>query len=146
MTINDFEPKDEIAVYFMSYYDEAAQLTPAEILLNQNAATMTGFFKYKKYEGHERLYVPDDLLYQRSTAGDRFMIKDDNKKRLNAKVLRNEIYARHGRIFSTPEMKKIFEGVPWYKPRPEFNESELNDIEKKNVDFIREFEGKKGWK
>jgi hypothetical protein len=146
LTINDFEPKDEIGVYFMSYYDEAVQLTPAEILLNQNATTMIGYFKDKKYEGHERLYVADDILYQRSSMGDRFLIIDDNIKRLNAKVLRNEIFAHHGRIFSTPEMKKIFEGVSWYKPRPEFSESELNDIEKKNVDFIREFETKNGWK
>ena len=146
LTINDFEPKDEIGVYFMSYYDEAVQLTPAEISLNQTATTMIGYFKDKKYEGHKRLYVADDILYQRSSMGDRFLIKDDNIKRLNAKVLRNEIYARHGRIFSTPEMKKIFESVPWYQPRADFKESELNDIEKKNIDFILEFEKKYGWK
>jgi len=35
--------------------------------------------------------------------------------------------------------------VPWYKPKPEFNESDLNDIEKKNVNFILDFEKKKGW-
>ncbi len=146
LTINDFEPKDEIGVYFMSYYDEAAQLTPEEILLNQTATTMIGYFKDKKYEGRDRIYIADDILYQRSSMGDRFLIKDENVKKLNAKVMRNEIYARHGRIFSTPEMKKIFEGVPWYKPRPEFNESELNEIEKKNIDFILEFERKNGWK
>ena len=119
---------------------------PAEILLNQTATTMIGFFKDKKYEGHERLYVADDILYQKSSMGDRFLIKDDNIKRLNAKVLRNEIYARHGKIFSTPEMKQILESAPWYKPRPDFSEREFNEIEKKNIQFIDEYEKKKGWK
>jgi hypothetical protein len=146
LTVKDFEPKAEIGVFFMSYFDEALQLTPAEILFKKNTDTMIGFFKGKKYEGHERLYTADDLLYQKSTAGDRFLLWDYNVTRLNAKVLRNEIYARHGRIFSTPEMKKIFESVWWYQPRPEFTESELNDIEKKNVDFILEFERKNRWK
>ncbi len=147
-TINNFEPKDEIGAYFLSYPDEEQQpteLTPGERLLNEQIDIMIRFYEHKRYEGNERLYDPDDILNQRSSAGDRFLIKDENIKRLNARVLRNEIYARHGRIFTSPDMIRIFDGVPWYKPKPEFNESDLNDIEKENVNFILDFEKKKGW-
>jgi len=67
------------------------------------------------------------------------------RRRVILRVLRNEIYARHGRIFTSPDIIRIFDSVPWYKPKPEFNESDLNDIEKKNVNFILDFEKKKGW-
>jgi Domain of unknown function (DUF4424)/YARHG domain len=147
-TINNFEPKDEIGVYFISYPDESLQptpLTPAERLLDEDAAVMIRFYENKNYEGNKRLYVADDILYQRSTSGDRFLIQGEIIKRLNAKVLRNEIYARHGRIFAMPDMIRVFDGVPWYQPRSEFKESELNEIEKKNIDFIRELERKNGW-
>lgn len=70
----------------------------------------------------------------------------DVAKKLFIKTLRNEIYARHGRVFSTSEMKQIFESLPWYKPRADFSEGELNEIEKKNIEFIFEYEKKMGWK
>jgi hypothetical protein len=41
-------------------------------------------------------------------------------------------------------MKQIFESASWYKSRKDFKESELNEIEKKNVEFIAEYEKKMG--
>ena len=32
------------------------------------------------------------------------------------KILRNEIYARHGYIFKTPDMKSYFAAESWYQP------------------------------
>jgi hypothetical protein len=43
-------------------------------------------------------------------------------------------------------MKQIFEPASWYKPRTDFKESELNEIEKKNVEFILGYEKKMGWR
>ncbi len=103
------------------------------------------YYKAKQYEGNKRAYTDHDIRYK-LLFGDDIPLKHQNMERLNAKALRNEIFARHGRIFTTPEMKRIFESAPWYKPRPDFKESELSDIEKKNIEFIFEFEKKKGWK
>jgi len=48
-------------------------------------------------------------------------------------ALRNEIYARHGKIFKHRWLKSYFSSLPWYHPDPKFSESELNSIERHNV-------------
>lgn len=100
------------------------------------------YFKDKIYEGNMRHYAERDIEIWNESSPMDFPIM----QRFYVKALRNEIYARHGRIFTTPEMKQIFESSPWYKPRKDFKESDLNEIEKKNVEFIFEYEKKMGWK
>ena len=56
------------------------------------------------------------------------------------RVLRNEIYARHGRIFKDKELQKYFSEQPWYKPNPEFKDEMLTEKEYKNLAAIREAE------
>ena len=56
------------------------------------------------------------------------------------RVLRNEVYARHGRIFKDPELQKYFVAQAWYKPNPDFKDDMLNAIEAKNLTKIREAE------
>lgn len=56
------------------------------------------------------------------------------------RVLRNEIYARRGRIFKDANLQKYFESQAWYKPDPKFKDEMLNDIEIKNLAVIREAE------
>ena len=56
------------------------------------------------------------------------------------RVLRNEIYARHGRIFKDKELQKYFSQQPWYKPNPDFKDEMLTEKEYKNLAIIREAE------
>lgn len=56
------------------------------------------------------------------------------------KVLRNEIYARHGRIFKDAELQKYFESQPWYKPNPDFKDDQLSEIESQNLAKIKQAE------
>ena len=56
------------------------------------------------------------------------------------RLLRNEIYARHGRIFKDKALQSYFAGMPWYKPNPAFNESMLTALEKKNAQAILDHE------
>lgn len=58
------------------------------------------------------------------------------------KLLRNEIFARHGRIFADTMLRKYFSAQPWYKQNPNFKDSELNEIEKENSDTIFSYEKK----
>lgn len=59
------------------------------------------------------------------------------------RVTRNEIYARHGRMFNDQELQEYFTNQPWYVPQSasgDFNEDCLNEVEKYNSDLIRSFE------
>jgi hypothetical protein len=56
------------------------------------------------------------------------------------KVMRNEIFARHGYIFKTKEMSDYFGQQRWYKPLYSDVSSLLSVIEKKNIDFIKQYE------
>jgi hypothetical protein len=49
------------------------------------------------------------------------------------RILRNELYARHGRVFKDPVLQKYFESQPWYKADPEFKDEMLSTIEFKNL-------------
>ena len=53
------------------------------------------------------------------------------------KFLRGLVFGRHGRIFKDPEIKSFLEEQTWYKPNAEFNNSMLNDTERRNLDVIR---------
>lgn len=56
------------------------------------------------------------------------------------RVLRNEIYARRGRVFKDPKLQKYFEAQSWYQPNPEFKDEMLSEIEAKNLAVIRDVE------
>ena len=58
----------------------------------------------------------------------------------DAKRLRNEIYARHGRIFKDRELQRYFSSFDWYRPDPSFSEKTLNKIEKQNIAAIFNYE------
>ena len=56
------------------------------------------------------------------------------------RVLRNEIYARHGRVFKDADLQKYFESQAWYKANPDFKDDQLSEIEVKNLSVIKEAE------
>lgn len=49
---------------------------------------------------------------------------------------RNEIYAKHGRPFSNPNYANYFAQQPWYQVNPNFQESDLSPLEKRNALFL----------
>jgi hypothetical protein len=53
------------------------------------------------------------------------------------RVLRNEVYARHGRVFKDADLQKYFEAQPWYKANPDFKDDQLNEIEAANLAKIK---------
>lgn len=89
-----------------------------------------------------RLDVSKDNIHPYDVACERKLTEDDlagmNKKEL--RLMRNWIFARHGYIFSTTEMRNYFEQQPWYQGRYSDVTSMLTDIEKYNINFIKEHE------
>lgn len=71
------------------------------------------------------------------------LVTDDTLGALFAedlRVLRNEIYARHGRMFKDVKLQKYFETQSWYKANAEFKDEQLNEIEVQNLAKIKEAE------
>ena len=64
----------------------------------------------------------------------------------NLRLARNEILARHGRIFNSADLKTYFESKSWYSGTvapEEFDanmESRLNDAERANIEMIKKYE------
>ena len=58
------------------------------------------------------------------------------------RLLRNEIYARHGRIFKTLWLEQYFGSQPWYDPKEEFKDEELSGPNRTNVETIVAYENK----
>ena len=58
------------------------------------------------------------------------------------RLLRNEIYARHGRVFKTMWLQQYFGDQPWYDPKDDFKDEELSGADKTNVETIVAYETK----
>ncbi len=56
------------------------------------------------------------------------------------RVLRNEIYARRGRVFKDKDLQKYFEAQSWYHANPDFRDEMLTETESKNLAVIKEVE------
>ena len=59
------------------------------------------------------------------------------------RLLRNEVYARHGRRFQTPWLRDYFKDAAWYTPRAAFTIAELSEVEKANVKLIQSIESRR---
>jgi hypothetical protein len=57
--------------------------------------------------------------------------------------MRNEIYARHGRVFVRESLINYFKAQPWYSPQPGKKDAqiaaEMSAIEKKNGEKIKNY-------
>lgn len=56
---------------------------------------------------------------------------------------KNEVYARHGRKFQSAELQNYFNSKSWYNGTIEpavFGENLLSDVERKNVEFLKNIE------
>ena len=58
------------------------------------------------------------------------------------RLLRNEIYARHGRVFKTPWLSQYFFGQAWYDPKDDFKDEDVSGTDKTNVETIVAYENK----
>lgn len=58
------------------------------------------------------------------------------------RLLRNTIFALHGKIFNSPDLDGYFRKQYYYSPREDFDSNELNEIEKSNINKIFNYESK----
>lgn len=58
------------------------------------------------------------------------------------RLLRNEVYARHGRQFQAPWLSQYFYAQAWYQPSDTFKDEDLSGKDKINVETIVAYENK----
>src|SRR6266404_9460663 len=59
------------------------------------------------------------------------------------KLVRGIVVGKHGRVFKDPDIKRFLESRTWFKADPNFQNSALNDTERRNLDVIRIAEARK---
>jgi len=56
--------------------------------------------------------------------------------------MRDEIYARHGKVFKDTWTQKYFASFDWYKADPNYSDTSLTPVEKGNLAVIAAYEKK----
>ena len=59
------------------------------------------------------------------------------------RIIRNEIFARYGHQFKSPDLKEYFESQSWYQPTSSDVTNQLTELEKLNAQLIKYVEAKK---
>ncbi len=110
-----------------------------------NISTIKSYEDYLDgYSEHDG-YTADSGDYIIPDSSSRYLSYDDIRGMSDHTLMlaRNEIYARHGRIFNDEEIRTYFESKSWYYPTispSDFSESMLSDVEKANIAFIKSYE------
>lgn len=96
----------------------------------------------KKDSNNEDFYNDSDFIFPNSSTQE---LSEDDLKNLNKYELgiaRNEIYARHGYVFTQEPFKSYFGSKDWYVPNPEFKglNNDLYPVEYSNVQLIMQYE------
>jgi len=60
--------------------------------------------------------------------------------RRDLRLLRNTIYARHGRAFKSDSLRQYFARQDWYKVDKNFHDSHLTEVDQKNLKLIMSVE------
>ena len=71
----------------------------------------------------------------------------DGKDGFELDIMRNSIFASHGRRFDTPEIQDYFNKQPWYRPiySPKaFPPKLLSKLEQQNVEYISKYQDRYG--
>ncbi len=65
-------------------------------------------------------------------------LRDLSKRDL--RLLRNTIYARHGREFKSPTLEGYFGRMEWYKADPAYTDARLSDLDRRNITLVQSVE------
>lgn len=65
-------------------------------------------------------------------------LKDLDKAQL--RLMRNAVYARHGRAFKSVDLQSLWECYTWYKKNPNYSDDLLTETDRHNIELIKRFE------
>mgnify|MGYP001236481794 CR=1 FL=1 len=132
---NDIKKKE------LELKEKELELKEKELNLNNSKNESRRESEYKPEHRGEKNY--------RGTPGDypegsiRYLTYNDvaGLSKWQLSIMRNEIYARHGYIFTANmDIKRHFETKSWYYPSYYNVDGMLSKVEKANINFIKSFE------
>lgn len=112
---------EEVEIFNIDFNDKDVIPT-----LSAQVVTQQGYYILN---GSDSRYISKSELYGLDAA--------------TCRLARNEIYARHGRMFNDASLQNYFNAQSWYTPRiapDKFSESVLNKFERANIDLIVSYE------
>lgn len=101
----------------------------------KNKGTVQFALEKKKFK-----YNPKAGDYPQSST--RLLTQEDveNMRKEELRIMRNEIYARHGYSFRLEDMRQHFGGKEWYMPMSSDVSTALTKTEEKNAELIKRYE------
>jgi hypothetical protein len=63
-----------------------------------------------------------------------------NMSRRDLRILRNMVFARHGREFKSPILQMYFDNMSWYKADAAYTEARLTELDRRNIQVIQSVE------
>lgn len=112
----------------------------------QNFIKKTETINYDTSVNNESSYYDNNAIdeseYEYEYLREREMTYADveGKSAEELRLMRNYIFARRGYIFESEDLKEYFEQFSWYVPLYYDVTPRLSDIEKYNINFIKEYE------
>ena len=139
-TLNDKKISNEEAEQIIAQFEEKQVTSLGEY--NQ-------YTEYINYSGENRFIFSNSnetansylISYSDSQYLSEQDVQDFSVQELN--YAKNEIFARHGRMFKSQELTEYFNSQPWYSGTiapEEFPDSALNEVESANAEFLRSLE------
>ncbi len=132
-----FDDEPWLQTYFEErYWYEPAAKYASDSLSETERKNLATIAEAEKQQRNLKLLPGDMAAFQNQP------IMPDLLKGLSLyelRLLRNEIYALHGRVFNTAWIQQYFDMQPWYNYNPDFKDSQLSAIEVENVNTIVAF-------
>ena len=128
--------------WLQKYFDERYWYSPAEnydakklsLVERKNLQMLSGAQKRQRNVA----VLPGDMEYFENKSLTEQMLQGLSLHEL--RLLRNEIYARHGRQFRAEWLQQYFFSQPWYTPDENFKDEEVSGNDKLNVETIVKYE------
>ena len=120
-----------------------------DVVISKKPLSLTGkWTPYHKEQGdrHYALarknFTYQDKAGQYTESSVKLLVADDvnNLYKDELRLMRNEIYARHGYSFKLRDMRELFDNQDWYMPVSTDVRKKLTAIELKNEKLIKQYE------
>ena len=93
----------------------------------------------------QNAYCPEDYFAYNGLKFSKLDSKltDEDLKGLDKaqlRLMRNAVYARHGRTFKSEDLQSLWECYNWYEKNPNYSDDLLTEVDKYNIELIQKYE------
>ena len=108
-------------------YNEFEELTPADGLLFAEARADLFWGSKTDFSKLNGRLTDEDL---------------EDLDKVQLRIMRNAVYARHGRMFQSEDLQTLFNECSWYTKNPEYTDGLLTETDRYNIRLIQKYEDK----